>query len=121
MAQLARAVRKAVSSSALINATGVPSGEKILSDPRGVVLSELEIEGAGCGGVLELEDDMVDTDPRDDCGDLEEESDSLSTLGVLESSGACKVTTFIPSPFSLLAGINSVVLPSLLLRDVRRG
>jgi len=121
MAQLARAVRKAVSSSALIKAIGVPSGEKMLSDPRGVVLSELEIEGVGCGTLAELEDDVVDTEPRGDCDGLDEERDSLSTPETVESSGAWSVTTFIPSPFSLLAGMKSVVLPSPRFRDVLRG
>ena len=48
----AKAVRNAVSSSALMNPRGVPALSRMVSEPRGVVLCELVTEGFALGAGL---------------------------------------------------------------------
>ena len=91
----ANAVRKAVSSSALINPRGVPVLSRIVREPRGVVLCELVTEGfilgAGLVGVAMLILLVLETN----------EGVGLGT--------DANVTILIPVVVAVLAGINRVV------------
>lgn len=94
---LAKAVRNAVSSSALINAVGAPALSNSVKDPFGVVLSELNMEGAGVPALPV--DDVVLMDDLGDDGCSDGLRDNFSRLAVLLlSSGAVKVTILTPKP-----------------------
>ena len=97
MAEAARAVRKAVSSSAFMNARGVPLLSSNVSEPRGVVLWELVVEGSAL--VFEVVETSVVL---------------LLLLGEDDEAGAeARETIFIPVEVLVLAGIKSVVCPRL--------
>lgn len=117
---LARAVRKAVISSALMSAIGEPSAPSRVSDPTGDVDSELAID---CGGwkVPVLDVDSEDIDGRGECDRATEVSDILLRLEVVESTGLFNVTTLNPRPVLALAGMNRVVFPSFRFSAVRMG
>ncbi len=93
----ASAVRKAVSSSALMRPTALPVLSKSVREPRGVVLCELAIGGLGVNVLL-----------------LSVEAAEEETVGEVAES----VTTFIPMLVLVVAGINSVVCLSLKEMDV---
>lgn len=93
----ARAVRKAVSSSAFMNPSGVPELSRRVSEPEGVVVWDEARDGGGVK-VLFIED--------------------ASELAV----GAAAIEMiFIPVLVLLLAGMNRVVCPLLAVIEVRCG
>lgn len=114
----ARAVRKAVNSSAAMKAYGSPAGVSSVKEPRGVVLCRLGTEVSvdlkeAMEGVWEETgvDEFVD-----DCDNLELLRDEMGEiagvlLGVGEVAGVCgmaTVTIFTPLLVLVLAGIKSV-------------
>lgn len=88
MMEAASAVRKAVSSSALMRPMGEPALSRRVRDPRGVVLWELAREGLGVG-VLSVR---------------AEEAEEVGVGG-----GSDSVMTFIPVLVPVVAGMKSVV------------
>lgn len=143
----ARAVRKAVTSSALMRPVVLPRLSSSVKDPRMEDLGKLSPEMDVCpvpsestvlpallaeAGVLSVVDVvlMVESEDLGDCevgldSELLKESeldiDRFSTLGKPEVSGLAIVTTLIPWPLMPLAGMKRVVDPSLRFRCVRSG
>jgi hypothetical protein len=114
--QLVRAVRKAVSSSALIKALGLPRVSNRVSDPRGAVgagLESSEVEGVRVGPAIDVGRDL---EPLVEvvCVDFAEPIDrrlrSGVTSGFLTES---RVMTLTPMPELLDAGMNKLVAPSV--------
>ncbi len=101
----ARAVRKAVISSALIRPRGAPLESRRVRDPLGVVLWLLAMEGGGSSKAV-VEEEGVE---------LESEREGLLLRGL----DPTMVTIFIPVESLDLAGMKSVVEPSLRVSDVR--
>jgi len=103
-----------------MSAVGTPVESKRVRQPRGVVLSVLNTDGGGFAvPVLEVEAEL--SEPRGEEDRRVDDNDKLSSDGTLASFGDMRVTTFIPSPTLLLAGMNNVVRPSLRLREVLSG
>lgn len=131
----AKAVRNAVSSSALITPRGFPTASKRLREPRGVVscvLEEAEMEDAGVIGgrssvdldvavLAEGVEDEIESDDIEIEGDEVSDGRSLLAGCVVVRQGAASVTILTPKPSLLEAGMNNVVNPSLRLRAVLWG
>lgn len=109
--QLVRAVRNAVSSSALIKALGFPSVSNKVKDPRGAIggLELSETEGVSVEPDMETGRDLDSllellVDP------IERRLMSGSVSGFLTES---RVMTLTPIPELLDAGMNRLVAPSV--------
>jgi hypothetical protein len=129
----ARAVLKAVSSSALTMPTGLPLGSSIVTDPLGVVLCELAMDAGGRKEAPSIEsllpdDDIVDAGVKDMAanslvGDLTagvpvmlpDAEEDIEDFLLWLISGCSKETIFIPTDVPVEAGINSVVTPFFLI------
>lgn len=114
----ARAVRKAVSSSAAMKAYGSPAGVSSVKEPRGVVLCRLGTEvSVDLKDVMEgvWEEAGVD-EFVEDCDNLEllvrdeigEMAGVLFEEGEVEDFGMATVTIFTPLLVLVLAGMKSV-------------
>lgn len=104
----AKAVRNAVSSSALRRARGEPEWSRSVREPRGAVLCELAMLGAttlAVSAVLELD------------GEGETRPDELT----FRTSPSAMETIFIPTLSQLAAGMKRVVVPLLSLMAVLWG
>jgi hypothetical protein len=129
----ARAVLKAVSSSALTMPTGLPLGSSIVTEPLGVVLCELAMDAGGRKEAPSTEsllpdDDIVDAGVKDMAanslvGDLTagvpvmlpEAEEDIEDFLLWLISGCSRETIFIPTDVPVEAGINSVVTPFFLI------
>ena len=89
-------------------------------EPFGVVDLELLAMDSGGASVREAEDDCWSVEEERDRESIEV-VDSETESFPFPSDGTANVTIFTPKPSLLLAGIKSVVWPSLRLSAVRIG
>lgn len=120
----ARAVLKAVSSSALRMPTGLPVESSKVMVPFGAVLCVLAREGGGANEDPEMESTelMVDAGVRfrvliSDVTDLVEDWPEVELIEPFFSffSGVSSETIFMPTDVPVLAGMKSVVMPCFLM------
>ena len=132
---LARAVRKAVSSSAFTIPSGFPVRSSSVTDPFGEVLCELAIDAGGRNEEPSIEsrpDDSVDEgdsviEPKSFVADLMEAlelgvparvSDLLDAIDdflLVGASGCSSDTIFMPTDVPVDAGMKRVVTPLFLI------
>lgn len=114
----ARAVRKAVNSSAFTRPVGRPERSSIVRVPRGVVLAVLATDGGGWKEaplILDAELLVVLVDREMVTPLIAEVSDVLESSFGSGASDASKATIFIPRDSPVLAGMNRVVTPFRLI------
>lgn len=110
----ARAVRKAVSSSAAIKAYGSPEGLSSVKDPRGVMLCRLGTDvSVDCVDAIEGAWEEAGVEAVEACDNLELLREEMGErIGVLlegeVEGGMAMVTIFTPRLVLVLAGMNRV-------------
>lgn len=114
----ASAVLNAVNSSALMTATGRPEPSSSVKMPLGVVPDELATDAGGWNEVpliLEAELLLVLGDGESEMPLIAEGSDAVDSLFNPGASGVFRAIIFIPRDSPVLAGMNNVVTPFLLM------